>query len=205
MENTKNKKWNLAHFCSYLSLIISITILILWCCNVGGFSVVSLDSFVGVIVALLAIIVTLAVGWQIYNSIEIKSQIEKLSTLKEKLELLEHTAKQQTGKSQHLISYILGNDACKEKNYLDAFRYFLSALNYSMQLESPLNVEPLLKALEQTNTLSFEEDDFKSEKIKDICTYDNEIRSSSCYELIRCKYEIIYNAFCSKVKYDKND
>ena len=78
------KKGSLAHICAYLSLAISITMLVLWCCNVGGFSVVSLDSFVGVIVALLAIVVTLAVGWQIFNSIEIRNRIEKLDALEEK-------------------------------------------------------------------------------------------------------------------------
>ena len=90
------KNRNLAHICAYISLAISITLLVLWCCNVGGFTVVSLDSFVGIIVALLAIVVTLAVGWQIYNSIEIKNQIEELSTLKEKLNIQEHTMNQQT-------------------------------------------------------------------------------------------------------------
>ena len=74
------KKWSLAHICAYLSLAISVTLLVLWCCDVGGFTVVSLDSFVGVIVALLAIIVTLAIGWQIYNSIELNERIKKLNT-----------------------------------------------------------------------------------------------------------------------------
>ena len=104
-------KWSLAHICAYISLGISITLLVLWCCNVGGFTVVNLDSFVGVIVALLAIVVTLAVGWQIYNSFEIKGKIEELSALKEIINVQEKTIKQETGKSQHLISYILGNEA----------------------------------------------------------------------------------------------
>ena len=74
----KTKKNSFAHICAYLSLAISITMLVLWCCNVGGFTVVNLDSFVGVIVALLAIVVTLAIGWQIFNSIEIRNKIESL-------------------------------------------------------------------------------------------------------------------------------
>ena len=71
------KKWSFAHICAFLSLAISVTMLVLWCCNVGGFTVVSLDSFVGVIVALLAIVVTLAVGWQIYNRIDFKNRIKE--------------------------------------------------------------------------------------------------------------------------------
>ncbi len=39
----------------------------------------TLDTFVSLNVALLAIIVTLAIGWQIYNSIKINKKIEKLN------------------------------------------------------------------------------------------------------------------------------
>ncbi|SEE42798.1 hypothetical protein [Prevotella sp. lc2012] len=194
------KKWSLAHFCAYLSLAISITLLVLWCCNVGGFTVVSLDSFVGVIVALLAIIVAFVVGWQIYNSIEIKGKIEELSALKEIINVQEKNINQVTGKSQHLISYILGNEAYKEKRYLDAFRFFMSSLRYSMQLDSPLNVELLLKGLEQINKNISKENDFKPSKTEEISTYNNDIKISSGYNLIKDRYEEIYINFNAKVK-----
>jgi hypothetical protein len=196
------KKWSLVHFCAFLSLAISITLLVLWCCNVGGFTVVSLDSFVGVIVALLAIIVAFVVGWQIYNSIEIKGKIEELSALKEIINDQEKTIKQETGKSQHLISYILGNEAYKEKRYLDAFRFLMSSLRYSMQLDSPLNVESLLKGLEQINKHISKETDFEPSKTEDISAYNNDIKISSGYNLIKDRYEEIYINFNAKVKVD---
>ncbi len=195
-------KWSLAHICAYISLGISITLLVLWCCNVGGFTVVNLDSFVGVIVALLAIVVTLAVGWQIYNSFEIKGKIEELSALKEIINVQEKTIKQETGKSQHLISYILGNEAYKEKRYLDAFRFLMSSLRYSMQLDSPLNVESLLKGLEQINKHISKETDFEPSKTEDISAYNNDIKILSGYNLIKDRYEEIYINFNAKVKVD---
>lgn len=76
------KKISFANICACASLFISMVLLVLWCCNVGGFTVVSLDSFVGVIVALLAIIVTLAVAWQIYNAIDIRNKIDELKNWK---------------------------------------------------------------------------------------------------------------------------
>ncbi len=196
------RKPSLAHICAYLSLAISVTLLILWCCNVGGFTVVSLDSFVGVIVALLAIVVTMAVGWQIYNSIEIRGEIAKLSALKEIINVQEKNIKQETGKSQHLISYILGNEAYKEKKYLNAFRCLMSSLKYSMQLDSPLNIESLLKGLELINNHISRENDFDSTIIEEISTYNNDIKSSSGYNLIKERYEEIYKIFCLKVKED---
>lgn len=199
------KNRNLAHICAYISLAISSTLLVLWCCNVGGFTVVSLDSFVGVIVALLAIVVTMAVGWQIYNSVEIKSQIKELSSLKEKLNIQEQTTNQLTGKAQHLISYILGNEAYKEERYIDAFRCLMSSLKYSLQLENPLNIESLLIALKQTNSIIKNGDDFDPAIVEDIIMYNNEIKSSSGYSLIKYKYETIYESFSSKVKDNRNE
>ena len=198
------KKWSFAHLCAYISLAISVTLVVLWCCNVGGFTVVSLDSFVGVIVALLAIVVTLAVGWQIYNSIEIKSKIEELSSLKEKINIKERTIKQQTRKSQHLTSLIFGFEVYKKKKYIEAFRYYMASLRCSMLLDKPINVEHLLNDLE-TVTSNIEESTIcVIERLNEIKEYDKAIRKSYSYDIIKSRYERIYNDFCSKVKEGNN-
>ena len=194
------KKWSLAHICAYLSLAISFTLLVLWCCNVGGFTVVSLDSFVGVIVALLAIIVTLAVGWQILNSIEIKSKIEELSSLKDELEQLKKTTEQQNNKSQHLISFHLGIDAYNGKDYLNAFRFFIISLHHSMLLDNPMNVEIILYYLDDTENKIVDGNNYEFEMMERIREYDKGIRKSSFYNTIKSRYEHVYNDFNSKVK-----
>ena len=53
---------SLTEVCAYSAFGLSVTMFALWTCNAGVFSVVNLDSFVGVIVGLLAIIVTFAIG-----------------------------------------------------------------------------------------------------------------------------------------------
>ena len=194
------KKWSLAHICAYLSLAISFTLLVLWCCNIGGFTVVSLDSFVGVIVALLAIIVTLAVGWQILNSIEIKSKIEELSSLKDELEQLKKTTEQQNNKSQHLISFHLGIDAYNGKDYLNAFRFFIISLHHSMLLDNPMNVEIILYYLDDTENKIVDGNNYEFEMMERIREYDKGIRKSSFYNTIKSRYEHVYNDFNSKVK-----
>ena len=78
-----SKKVESAHICAYIALMLVIVLMILWACNVGGFTVVSLDSFVGVIVALLAILITFVVGWQIHNTMELKEKIKKIKSLED--------------------------------------------------------------------------------------------------------------------------
>ena len=135
------KKWSLANLCAYLSLAISVSLLVLWCCNVGGFTVVSLDSFVGVIVALLAIVVTMAVGWQIYNSIEIKNKIEELKRLKEDILDQESKIEQLRLASQHAVGLIWGDNCLDSGFFMPAFRHYITALDSAMQLSRPVNVE----------------------------------------------------------------
>ena len=72
---------------SIISIVGVLSICGLWLFGAMKLSVVSLDTFIGVIVALLAIIFTVIIGWQIINTIEIRnwmSQIEqKQNTLVE--------------------------------------------------------------------------------------------------------------------------
>ena len=198
------KKWSFAHLCAYISLAISVTLVVLWCCNVGGFTVVSLDSFVGVIVALLAIVVTLAVGWQIYNSIELNERIKNLNTLEERLIKQDKTLKQHNNKANHLITYIYGVEAKREKEYIEAFRYYMASLRCSMLLEKPINVDHLLNDLEKVTSNIEESTICVIERLNEIKEYDKAIRKSYSYDIIKFRYERIYNDFCSKVKEGNN-
>ena len=192
------KKWNFAHLCAYLSLAISITTLVLWCCNVGGFTVVSLDSFVGIIVALLAIITTLAIGWQIFNAIEIKNRIEKLDALEEKYREHDKKMYQIHHHSQHLIYASMGDFALETKQYLLAFHYYMKSLAHSMSLKTPSNSESLFGRMSITNN------NIQSgavwEFLEDVRDSDKKIRSSKNYILIKQRYESLYDSFISKVK-----
>lgn len=194
------KEWSFAHFCAYLSLVISITMIVLWCCNVGGFSVVSLDSFVGVIVALLAIITTLAIGWQIYNSIEIKNKIEELNVLKEKLDKQEIESNVRTNKINLLIFGSLADIELYNKNYIIAFRYLMTSLKYSMSLDTPDNIYTIFDRMNIIISKILQDSPCTSENMKRIQDLDKSIKKSKCYNIIKNQYEEKYDKFISKVK-----
>lgn len=200
------KKWSFAHLCAYMSLAISITLLILWCCNVGGFTVVSLDSFVGVIVALLAIVVTLVVGWQIYNSIELNEKIKEMSTLRKNMSTLwenitshEKKIEQNMNYSQHYIYILLGLEEEEKKRFTNSFRFFLKSLRFSMLLDSPKHTHHLLRNLERINKKIPAESNYSLSDLNDINTSNDIIKKSSNYDLIKRQYENIYNNFINKI------
>ena len=184
----------------------------LWCCNAGGFSVVSLDSFVGIIVALLAIVVTLAVGWQIYNSMELKDKIEELNILKEEFQQMQETIEQSSCSSSANINFIwayvtskeIGNGNSNESDMrINIFKYFLCSLERTLHLKSPIYVEILLKNLEiavqQIQHGSF----FSGNIKKDIYEANASIRSTASYKAIEMRYNKIYEDFLAKIKNDK--
>ena len=194
------KKCSFAHICAYLSLAITITILVLWCSNVGGFTVVSLDSFVGVIVALLAIVVTLAIAWQIYNSFELKAKIEELNVLKTKLFMQEEDSIKQVNQMNQLIFGSLADIELYSNKYISSFRYLLISLEYSMSLDTPGNINTIFNRMDLLISKMIQNTSCSVETMKDFQDYDKKIRESKCFDIIKKQYEEKYSKFISKIK-----
>lgn len=72
------KTTKLSIILSIVSIVGVLSILMLWIFGCFKVSVIDLGTFVGVIVALLAIIVTIVLGWQIINAIEMREKIAEL-------------------------------------------------------------------------------------------------------------------------------
>lgn len=196
----KNDKWCRAHLCAYFSLAISLGLVVLWICNVGGFAVVTLDSFVGVVVALLAIVVTLAIAWQIYSSIELKDRIEELNVLRVELKEQERKFEQLNYKSSHLIAMLYGDDSYDRKNNIGAFYFYMCSLQCTMQLDEPINYEQLLDLLKSSANYIKKGDSLEPDKLNQIREWNECIRKLQNYHFIKDKYASVYNDFISKVK-----
>lgn len=197
------KKCSFAHICAYISLAISVSMLVLWCCNAKGFSVVSLDSFVGVIVALLAIVVTLVLGWQIFNSIEIKDKIKKLDILKEKLDKQEKVIEENNNFSESMIFASLAEIEIARKEYTKAYRYLIISLDCSLSMDTPENIHAILDRMDFLITHIPQDTLCPTDRMKIIQDKDKNIRKSKFFEIIKDQYEEKYNKFISKVKRTK--
>ncbi len=190
----------IASICAYASLAISVVMMLLWGCNVGGFTVVSLDSFVGVIVALLAIVVTFAIAWQIYNVMEIRNKVEQLNQLEDRLIKQEKSLEQMNYNAEHEINSLLCFGAYKDKAYLASFRFALESLNNGMKLESPRNIDTLLELMENITKSMTSETKDEYGQFDLIMKIDKEIKSHSNYDFIKVRYEETLNVLTSKVK-----
>lgn len=130
-----------------LSLISFVGVLSVWGLWLFGsieLSVVSLDTFIGVIVALLAIIFTVIVGWQIINAIEMRDKLAELekrqNDLIENERILAENDRLHTKEAYNLQSGLCGEIAESHRTkgqYIEAFTFYHAALFYAILSERP--------------------------------------------------------------------
>lgn len=204
MENL-SKKVNWAIGLSVVALILVAIMFVLWCCNAGGFSAVSLDTFVGVTVALLAIIVTLVLGWQIFNIFELKNKIDEVNELKKQFKEQQNNIQQLTLKNKHITGFTWGNSAIKDNNWCTAFRYFILSLSASLQLESPINVESILAFMSEISKKLQPHTKYAKEYYQEIVDADKEIRSLRNFSFIEGKYKESYDKIIAKIEVDDDE
>lgn len=203
-----SRKLNLTLGVSILSLMLSLVIIVLWACNAGGFSAVSIDTFVGVIVALLAIIVTVAIGWQIYAAMDLRSNIAKLDERVKEVEILRKRMEEQEKnmwkcyhEAQHYNHIALGEIYQTSQMYEESFRFYLKALEHDLQSAKPLNLKPIMIGMRLCSK-SITENITLQVKVRDyIMETDAKIRELPLFYMIQDDYEEIFSLFKSVVKF----
>lgn len=199
MENL-SKKANWAIGLSITAIVLSGVILFMWCCNAGGFTVVSLDTFVGVIVALLAIIVTLVLGWQIFNIFELKNKIDEVNELKKQFKEQQNNIQQLTLKNKHITGFTWGKSATKDNDWAGAFRYLILSLSASLQLDSPINIDVIFIFLRKISQNIKPNTKYSNDSYQEIVQADKEIRSLHNFSLIEERYKELYDKIFAKIK-----
>ena len=124
---------------STISIIGVLSIWGLWLFGTIQLSIVSLDTFIGVIVALLAIIFTVIVGWQVVNTIEMRDKLANIekrqNDLMENERLLAENDKLHQKEAYNLQAGICGESAgtyFSKGQYIEAFTFYHIALHYAI-------------------------------------------------------------------------
>lgn len=193
-----NKKVNWAIGLSIIAIILWTIMIVMWCCRAGGFSVVNLDTFVGVIVALLAIIVTIAIGWQIYNAIELKNKFAKLDELEDNL-------KRQQSKLENFADDMICENLltiAEMRRVIDkyafAYMYATESLVYGLSANHN-DIDYIVRFLGRCVRLIKSQTNIPQDTYNRIVKADKQIRRSNLFHIIGKTYTQTYNEFMSKV------
>ena len=202
-----NYKANVAFYLSLLSLLVAFVVIGCWYFGTFEMAVVTPETFIGITVALLAIIVTIAIGWQIWAAVDLKSNIAKLDSRIQEIENLkkqfgqqQNDIKQLTLKNQHATSYTWSDMYIKEKDWFHAFRFLLISLYSSLQLEKPVNIAMIFSKLNivakniQPNTTC------NNKRYEEVVLTDKNIRSLNDYSTIEDQYIKLYEVIFANIK-----
>ena len=193
-----NKKVNWAIGLSIIAIILWKIMIVMWCCRAGGFSAVNLDTFVGVIVALLAIIVTIAIGWQIYNAIELKNKFAKLDELEDNL-------KRQQSKFENFADDMICENLltiAEMRRVIDkyafAYMYATESLVYGLSANHN-DIDYIVRFLGRCVRLIKSQTNISQDTYNRIVKADKLIRQSNLFHIIGKSYTQTYSEFMSKV------
>lgn len=196
-----------AFFMAIVALSLSIVTIILFLIKVSPNSVIDLGTFVGVIAAFIGICVTLLIGYQIYNAVDIKGRLEQVSILKNDL----YSANQKIERLQHelyeAVHIIQSRDSQLRNTYSpNVLLHFMEAIPHSLSLsEKSEEYGKLMDELEKdmmnillvsfgSGTQEVYEEGVRMmrELLKD---YDFAIRNHPNYHMIKFRYESLWNKF----------
>ena len=201
-------KSKLSIILSLLSLVGVISILGMWIFGSLKLSVVSLDTFIGVIVALLAIVFTVIVGLQIVNAIDMR---EKMKELQQRQDIIFENERRMIENNNNYLK-IASNLQCgicdssadlfvAKGQYIEAFGCRHSALHQAIMAGQP-NLQNKLKGLQSLNQAIIApplEDFFMIKKQIDAET--QLIRNTDAYkQYLSVDYEQTMQVFWQKMK-----
>lgn len=199
-------KKNLSIILSLTAIVGIVILAILWCCRSMSLTAVSLDTFIGVMAAMIGLLVTFAIGWQIINALDIKSKLAEIENLKgeiteQRTEIIRLVTRSKfdTNVNQSYTMHKLGW-------HHKAFACTLEAIKYGLVLDDAYEeLDVLLANLKVFAVNSQREHCYQSERDMMVAA-DDAIRKS--FALIKDKYTDAiseYNKFFSPVFPDPKD
>ena len=196
----QNPKSTWAICLSIAAILLCLLVFALWAFDVYPCSVISVETFIGACVALLGVIVTMAVGWQIYNAIEMKEKIAEIDRLQQKLDGQEHRMQQMYCNASCAAGHAMAAVAENRKDYIDAFRWTLVSLKFSLWVDKPMDVSEMLSDLQRYQEKIPADSTYPKKFMDEILEHDKSIRACNAYNIFVSQYEKIFAEFLQKVK-----
>lgn len=200
-------KKNLSIILSLIALVGVVVLAVVMVCLNVSLANVALDTFIGVMVTMIGILVTFAVGWQIINALEIKSKLAEIEKIKTDV----NTQQSNIDKIVARIAY----DAAVNRSYtlhkigehIKAFACTLEAIEHCLKIDEYEDLNTLLHNLQVFASYSHTMRCYKSDS-EAMAKADDAIKKSPKYPLIKDKYEDAikeYNKWWKLVVDDKKD
>jgi len=186
---------------SLIALIGVISVWVLWFCDSLKLSVIGLDTFIGVIVALLALIFTVTVGYQIINAIELKGKIAELEQRQNRIDVNYQNYIKLANNLQAGISGSAAELYYAKGELFEAFVFYHSALCFAISADQTNQ----MGRISQLNNIlklpwNYPVSDYK-QGIQEVKNDAEKIRNTISYRNCLSKdYEYMISLFWNKMR-----
>lgn len=186
-------KKNISIILSILALAIASVLAILLVCRNVTLSSISLDTFVGVMVAMIGILVTFAVGWQIINALEIKGKLAEIEKLKADINDQREQMHELAESTKHDSMLVRAQAFYRDGDFINATICSMDSLLHCLPLKVPSNIHLVLHT---TEAFMMGINKFATvEEKNEILRLDEAIRSADNYIFISENYDHIWRKF----------
>lgn len=116
-------------------------------------------DYLGILFAFFSILVTILVGWNIYNSISVRDQMDKLDDEKGKIDkeardiannIVDTRMEDYDHQIKSELNLIRGMSYSQRENHESAFRYYLTALEHQNQCKEPTLKDEIIENIGST-------------------------------------------------------
>ena len=171
----------------------------LWLCNCIELSVIGLDTFIGVIVALLALIFTITIGYQIINAIEFRREI---MDLKVRQSIIDTNYNNYIKLALNLQSGICDSNAqfqYEKGDYFEAFVSNNTALFFAIEADQPNQLNRIHQLRLITTKISSSITNFEKGS-HEIVSYSNKNKATTSYRnCFGTEYDEVMAEFWRKI------
>lgn len=186
-------KKNISIILSILALVAVSILCALFVAKYLSLSELDLDTFVGVMVAMIGILVTFAVGWQIINALEIKGKLAEIEKIKSDINEQREQMHELAESTKHESMLIRAQEFYRCGDFINATICSMESLLHCLPLKVPSNIHLVLHTTEAF-MMGINKPATIEEK-NEILRLDEAIRSADNYIFISENYDHIWRKF----------
>ena len=186
-------KKNISIILSILALVIVSILCALFVAKDLSLSELDLDTFVGVMVAMIGILVTFAVGWQIINALEIKGKLAEIEKIKANINEQREQMHELAESTKHESMLIRAQEFYRCGDFINATICSMESLLHCLPLKVPSNIHLVMHTM--NNFMQGVNRPATPEEESEILRLNEAIRNADNYIFISKDYEIIWKEF----------
>ena len=196
-------KKNISIILSILALVAVSILCALFVAKDLSLSELDLDTFVGVMVAMIGILVTFAVGWQIINALEIKGKLAEIEKIKADINEQREQMHELAESTKHDSMLVRAQAFYRDGDFINATICSMDSLLHCLPLKVPSNIHLVLHT---TEAFMMGVNKFATvEEKNEILRLDEAIRNADNYIFISENYDRIWRKFIEEKGYYLRD